>query len=245
MRLKGKTVFITGASRGIGKTSALMMAKEGAEMVVCATTTTDVEKVAEEIRAAGGKAIALACNVADKASVDAAMTAAVEAFGKIDVVVNNAGITADATMMKMTEEQFDKVVNVNLKGTFNVGQAGAKLMSEKGGVIINTTSVVGLYGNFGQSNYAATKWGVIGMTKTWAKELGKYNIRCNAVAPGFIMTEMTAKMPEKVLDSMKEKSPLKKLGTPEDVAYAYIYLASDESSFTTGSVISLDGGVVL
>lgn len=245
MRLNGKTVFITGASRGIGKTAALMMAKEGAEMVVCATTTTDVEKVAEEIRAAGGKAVALACNVTDKASVDAAMAAAIEAFGKIDVVINNAGITADATMMKMTEEQFDKVVNVNLKGTFNVGQAGAKLMTEKGGVIINTTSVVGLYGNFGQSNYAATKWGVIGMTKTWAKELGKYNIRVNAVAPGFIMTEMTAKMPEKALESMKDKSPLKKLGAPEDVANAYIYLASDESSFTTGSVLSLDGGVVL
>lgn len=245
MRLNGKTVFITGASRGIGKAAALMMAKEGAEMVVCATTTTDVELVAQEIRAAGGKAVALACNVTDKASVDTAMAAAIEAFGKIDVVINNAGITADATMLKMTEEQFDKVVNVNLKGTFNVGQAGAKLMMEKGGVIINTTSVVGLYGNFGQSNYAATKWGVIGMTKTWAKELGKYNIRVNAVAPGFIMTEMTAKMPEKALESMKEKSPLKKLGTPEDVANAYIYLASEESSFTTGSVLSLDGGVVL
>lgn len=245
MRLNGKTVFITGASRGIGKTAALMMAKEGAEMVVCATTTTDVELVAQEIRAAGGKAVALACNVTDKASVDTAMAAAIEAFGKIDVVINNAGITADATMLKMTEEQFDKVVNVNLKGTFNVGQAGAKLMMEKGGVIINTTSVVGLYGNFGQSNYAATKWGVIGMTKTWAKELGKYNIRVNAVAPGFIMTEMTAKMPEKALESMKEKSPLKKLGAPEDVANAYIYLASEESSFTTGSVLSLDGGVVL
>ncbi len=245
MRLNGKTVFITGASRGIGKTAALMMAKEGAEMVVCATTTTDVELVAQEIRAAGGKAVALACNVTDKASVDTAMAAAIEAFGKIDVVINNAGITADATMLKMTEEQFDKVVNVNLKGTFNVGQAGAKLMMEKGGVIINTTSVVGLYGNFGQSNYAATKWGVIGMTKTWAKELGKYKIRVNAVAPGFIMTEMTAKMPEKALESMKEKSPLKKLGAPEDVANAYIYLASEESSFTTGSVLSLDGGVVL
>lgn len=245
MRLKGKTVFITGASRGIGKTAALMMANEGAEMIVCATGTASAEAVAEEIRANGGKALGLACNVSDRASVDAALASAVATFGKIDVVINNAGITADATMMKMTEEQWDSVINTNLKGAFNVGQAGAKLMTEKGGVIINTASVVGLYGNFGQSNYAATKWGVIGMTKTWAKELGKYNIRVNAVAPGFIMTEMTAKMPEKALESMKEKSPLKKLGSPEDVGYAYIYLASDESSFTTGSVLSLDGGVVL
>ncbi len=245
MRLSGKTVFITGASRGIGKTAALMMAKEGAEMIVCATGAASAEAVAEEIRANGGKAIGLACNVSDRASVDAALASAVEAFGKIDVLINNAGITADSTMLKMSEEQWDNVINVNLKGTFNVGQAGAKLMTEKGGVIINTASVVGLYGNFGQSNYAATKWGVIGMTKTWAKELGKYNIRVNAVAPGFIMTEMTAKMPEKALESMKDKSPLKKLGKPEDVGYAYIYLASDESSFTTGSVLSLDGGVVL
>ncbi len=245
MRLKGKTVFITGASRGIGKTAALMMAKEGAEMIVCATGSASAEAVADEIRANGGKALGLACNVSDRASVDAALASAVDTFGKIDVVINNAGITADATMMKMTEEQWDSVINTNLKGAFNVGQAGAKLMTEKGGVIINTASVVGLYGNFGQSNYAATKWGIIGMTKTWAKELGKYNIRVNAVAPGFIMTEMTAKMPEKALESMKEKSPLKKLGSPEDVGYAYIYLASDESSFTTGSVLSLDGGVVL
>lgn len=246
MRLSGKTVLITGAGRGIGKTAALMMAKEGAEMVLCSRSTNEIDEVVAEIVAAGGKAIAISCNVADRASAQAAVDGAVAAYGKLDVLVNNAGVTGDAQLLKMTEEQWDKVIDINLKGTFNMGQAAAKVMSAAGkGVIINTSSVVGLYGNFGQSNYAATKWGVIGMTKTWCKELGRFNIRVNAVAPGFIMTEMTGSMPEKVLDMMKDKSPLKRLGTPEDVGNAYIFLASEESSFMSGSVLSIDGGVVL
>lgn len=244
MRLKGKNVMITGAGRGIGKTAALMMAKEGATIILC-DINSEVNAVADEIRSLGAQAFPFVCNVTSRESVEKTIADAVTAAGGIDVLVNNAGITADATMMKMTEEQWDRVIDVNLKGAFLVGQAAAKAMSAAGGAIINVASVVGLYGNFGQTNYAATKWGVIGMTKTWAKELGKYNIRVNAVAPGFIMTEMTAQMPEKVLDSMKEKSPFKRLGTPEDVGYAFIFLASDESAYITGAVLSVDGGVVL
>lgn len=244
MRLKGKIAMITGAGRGIGKTAALMMAKQGADIILC-DINTEVNAVAEEIRSLGVKAFPFVCNVTSRESVEKTVAEAVAAAGKIDILVNNAGITADATMMKMTEEQWDRVIDVNLKGAFLMGQAAAKTMTENGGSIINVASVVGLYGNFGQTNYAATKWGVIGMTKTWAKELGKYNIRVNAVAPGFIMTEMTAQMPEKVLDSMKEKSPFKRLGTPEDVGYAFIFLGSDESAYVTGAVLSVDGGVVL
>jgi 3-oxoacyl-[acyl-carrier protein] reductase len=167
-------------------------------------------------------------------------------FGKIDVLINNAGITADSTLMKMTDEQFDKVIDVNLKGTFNCTKEVVPTMIQGGkGKIINASSVVGLFGNFGQTNYAASKFGVIGMTKTWAKELGRKNINVNAVAPGFILTEMTMKMPENVLNMMKEKSSLNKLGTPEDVANVFAFLASDESDFIHGTVISVDGGVVI
>lgn len=244
MRLQGKTVMITGAGRGLGKTAALMMAAQGADLILC-DVSNDVNSVADEAKAMGVNAYPFICNVTDKGSVDATIAAAIAEAGKIDVLINNAGVTADATMLKMTEEQWDKVIDVNLKGAFLIGQAAAKTMTENGGAIVNVASVVGLYGNFGQTNYAATKWGVIGMTKTWAKELGKYGIRVNAVAPGFIMTEMTAKMPEKVLDAMKEKSPLKRLGTPEDVGNAFVFLASDESNYITGAVLSVDGGVVL
>ncbi len=245
MRLKDKVVVITGASRGIGKTAAIMMAKEGAKMVLC-DVNPQIHEVEKELVALGHVATSVICNVTQQASCDAAIAHATETFGRVDVLVNNAGITADAQLLKMTEEQWDRVIDVNLKGAFNMGQAAAKVMSTQGnGSIINTASVVGLYGNFGQSNYAATKWGVIGLTKTWCKELGRFNVRANAVAPGFIMTEMTGAMPEKVLDMMKDKSPLKRLGTPEDVAYLYIFLASDESQFISGSVFSVDGGVVL
>jgi 3-oxoacyl-[acyl-carrier protein] reductase len=186
-------------------------------------------------------------NVTDAASVNEMMKKTIEAFGRLDCIVNNAGITADAQLLKMTEDQFDNVIDVNLKGVYNCGQAAAKQMAEQGdgGVILNASSVVGLYGNFGQTNYAATKWGVIGMTKSWAKELGRKKIRVNAVAPGFILTPMTEKMPEKVLDIMKDKSPMQRLGTSEDIANAYLFLASEEAGFITGTVLTVDGGVVL
>ena len=247
MRLKDKVAIITGGGRGIGETTALRFAQEGAKVVVADLNQDSVDEVVKKITAMQGQAIGVVVNVADSNSVSIMVQKAVDTYGRLDCIVNNAGITSDAQVLKMTEEQFDKVIAVNLKGVYNCGQAAASVMAAQpeGGVILNASSVVGLYGNFGQTNYAATKWGVIGMTKTWAKELGRKKIRVNAVAPGFILTPMTEKMPEKVLDMMKEKSPLQRLGTPEDIANAYLFLASDEASFVTGTVLSVDGGVVL
>lgn len=246
MRLKDKVAIITGAGRGIGAATAKKFAQEGSKVIVADLNQADIDKTVAEINANGGEAIGMNVSVTDHEQIEQMIQATVEKFGKLDIVVNNAGITADSQLLKMTEDQWDKVIDVNLKGVFNVSQAAAQYMKDhQGGVILNASSVVGLYGNFGQTNYAATKWGVIGMTKTWAKELGKYNIRVNAVAPGFILTPMTEKMPDKVLDMMKDKAPLKSLGYPEDIANAYAFLASDEARFITGTVLSVDGGVVL
>ena len=246
MRLKDKVSIITGAGRGIGADTALKFAKEGAKVVVVDLNESDINETVNAIKSAGGEAFGLVANVTDRNQVEEMINKTVEQYGRLDVVVNNAGITADSTLVKLEEEQWDRVIDVNLKGVFNVGQAAAKVMKgQNGGVILNASSVVGLYGNFGQTNYAATKWGVIGMTKTWAKELGKNGIRVNAVAPGFILTPMTEKMPNKVLDMMKSKSPLGGLGSPEDIANAYAFLASDEARFITGTVLSVDGGAVI
>lgn len=246
MRLKDKVAIITGGGSGIGRETAIRFAKEGAKVVVWDLNIEEANNTIKEIEKIGGTGKAYKVDVTDRAKVDETMSEVVEEFSKLDILVNNAGITMDATLLKMTEEQWDKVIDINLKGVFNCGQMAAKYMAEKkSGVILNAASVVGIYGNFGQTNYAASKWGVIGMTKTWAKELGRKGIRVNAVAPGFILTQMTAKMPEKVLDMMKEKSLLKRLGTPEDIANAYLFLASDEASYITGTVLSVDGGVVL
>ncbi|WP_066315798.1 3-oxoacyl-ACP reductase FabG [Bacillus sp. FJAT-29814] len=246
MRLAEKVAIITGAGRGIGEATALKFAKEGAKVVVADVNKEDIDQTVQAITEAGGEAIGMVVDVTNVEQVENMITETVQHFGSVDIVVNNAGITADAQLIKMEEAQWDRVIDVNLKGVFNVAQAAAKLMKEqKSGVILNASSVVGLYGNFGQTNYAATKWGVIGMTKTWAKELGRFGIRVNAVAPGFIMTPMVQKMPEKVLDMMKGKSPLGMLGEPEDIANAYTFLASDEARYVTGTVLSVDGGVVL
>lgn len=246
MRLKDKVAIVTGAGRGIGEATAKKFALEGAKVVIADINETDISKVVEEIKSEGKEAIGLVVDVTSREKVDEMIEKTVEAFGKLDIIVNNAGITADNTLLKMTETQWDKVIDVNLKGVYNCGQAAAKLMASQGsGVILNATSVVGLYGNYGQTNYAATKWGVIGMTKTWAKELGKKGVRVNAVAPGFILTPMTEKMPEKVLNMMADKAPIKRLGLPQDIANAYTYLASDEASFVTGSVLEVTGGIVL
>lgn len=246
MRLKDKVALITGAGRGIGEATALKFAKEGAKVVVCDIQLESAEQTAQKIKELGGEAVAVKVDVTKRDEVDGLIQKAIDEFGRLDILVNNAGITADAKFLKMAEEDFDKVVAVNLKGVYLCGQAAAKVMVEQGnGVILNASSVVGLYGNFGQTNYAATKFGVIGMTKTWAKELSPKGVRVNAVAPGFILTPMTEKMPEKVLNMMKDKAPIKRLGTPEDVANAYAFLASDEASFITGAVLSVDGGVVL
>lgn len=246
MRLKDKVAIITGAARGIGEATAKKYAAEGAKVVVVDLNEEDINATVQAITEAGGDAVGMVVNVTKPDQVEKMITDTVEKFGSVDIVVNNAGITADAQLTKMEEAQWDRVIDVNLKGVYNVGQAAAKQMrKQNGGVILNASSVVGLYGNFGQTNYAATKWGVIGMTKTWAKELGRFGIRCNAVAPGFILTPMVEKMPDKVLEMMKGKSPLGSLGYPEDIANAYTFLASEEARFVTGTVLSVDGGVVL
>jgi 3-oxoacyl-[acyl-carrier protein] reductase len=246
MRLKDKVAIITGASGGIGEVTAKKFAEEGAKIVIVDLNKDDVDRTVLDIQRIGSEAIGFEADVTKREQVDQFINDTVSHFGRIDVVINNAGITQDAQLVKMTEEQWDRVIDVNLKGVFNVGQSAAKVMIEQqGGVILNASSVVGLYGNFGQTNYAASKFGINGMTKTWARELGKYGIRVNAIAPGFIATSMTKKMPEKVLEMMKNKSPLKRMGRPEDIASGYAYLASDEASFITGTVISIDGGAVI
>jgi 3-oxoacyl-[acyl-carrier protein] reductase len=245
LRLKNKVCIITGAVRGIGKATAVKFARNGAKLVICDLDGILVQNTVRELLEYS-EATGFVVDVTKPDEIGYMVAEVMKTFGRIDVLVNNAGITSDAQLLKMTYEQFDKVIDVNLKGTFNCTKEVVPSMVQGGkGKIINISSIVGLFGNFGQSNYAASKCGVIGMTKTWAKELGRKNINVNAVAPGFILTEMTKKMPENVLNMMKEKSPLNKLGTPEDVANVIIFLASDESDFIHGAVISVDGGVVL
>jgi 3-oxoacyl-[acyl-carrier protein] reductase len=245
MRMKDKVAFVTGAGQGIGRMTAMTFAREGAKVIIADINLTAAEAVAEEINSADGKAKAVHINVGNAESVEKAFADAVEWGGRLDALVNNAGITRDARLQKMSEEQFDAVINVNLKGVWLCGRAAAPHMVAQGsGSIINAASIVGIHGNFGQSNYVATKSGVIGMTKTWARELGPAGIRCNAVAPGFTMTEMISTVPEKVLDSIRERTPLRRLGSPEDIANAYLFLASDESTFITAQVIQVDGGLL-
>lgn len=245
MRLQNKVCLITGAARGIGKATAIKFSANGAKVVICDLDNTSVQETVSEL-SEYGEIIGFAVDVTKPDDIRRMVDEVIEKFGRIDVLINNAGITADAQLLKMTSEQFDKVIDVNLKGTFNCTKEVAPSMIQSGkGKIINISSVVGIFGNFGQTNYAASKFGVIGMTKTWARELGRKNINVNAVAPGFILTEMTMKMPDNVLDMMKDKSPLKKLGVPEDVANVCLFLASDESDFVHGAVISVDGGVVI
>ncbi|SFI29495.1 3-oxoacyl-[acyl-carrier-protein] reductase [Tindallia magadiensis] len=246
MNQKIQTVMVTGAARGIGQATAVAFAKNNARVVLCDLKADSLEETTQLVKEAGGESLAYGVDVTDRNAMAQMVEDVKKQWGRIDVLVNNAGITADAQLKKMTEEAFDQVIDINLKGVFNCTQAVLPTMLEQNeGVILNASSVVGIYGNFGQTNYAATKWGVIGMTKTWAKELGKNGIRVNAVAPGFIATPMVAQMPENVLDMMKNKSPLNRLGKPEDVANAYVFLASEEAGFITGSVLSVDGGVVL
>ncbi len=239
MRLERKVCIITGAGSGIGKTAAELFAKEGAIVIACDVASGQYEYP---------NIYFYQLDVTDRNRIKEVVEDVIAKFGKIDVLVNNAGITRDALIQNMAEEDWDKVISVNLKGVFNMTQAVVPYMLEAGkGSIINTSSVVGIYGNVGQTNYAATKAGVIGMTKTWAKEFTRKGaqIRVNAVAPGFIKTPMTEKVPEKVINMMNEKTPLKRMGEPIEVAYVYLFLASDESSYVTGQVIGVDGGLVL
>jgi 3-oxoacyl-[acyl-carrier protein] reductase len=253
--LKNKVVIVTGASAGIGRATALRFAEEGTRIAAWDISDKESAALVKELDATGGTAIFQSVNVADVTSVEAAVKKIIEKWGRVDVLVNNAGITRDAQLAKwkdgaltatMTDEQWDAVIGVNLKGVFNCTRAVVPQMIQGGGgVILSASSVVGLYGNFGQTNYVASKAGVIGMTRTWARELGKYKIRVNAVAPGFIGTEMVRSMPPKVVESMMSHTPLGRLGDPKDIADTYVWLASDQASFVHGTVISVDGGLVL
>lgn len=243
--LQGKVVIVTGAAAGIGRATAERFTQEG-----CRVAWWDVKDAAPT-----GDGFFQKVNVADAASAEEAVKTVVDKWGGVHVLVNNAGILRDAQLVKykdgavtglMSEENFDAVVGVNLKGVFLCTRAVAPhMIAGGGGVVLNASSVVGLYGNFGQTNYVATKSGVIGMTKTWARELGRYQIRVNAVAPGFIATEMVRQMPEKILQGMVGRTPIGRMGQPEDIANAYVWLASDAASFVTGTVLSVDGGVVV
>ena len=247
MLLANRTAWITGGAAGIGRATALTFAREGARVVVTDVNEAQGAEVVAEIERAGGAAAFERLDVSDAAAVEAVAARIVERHGGIDVLINNAGITGDARLVKMTPAQWQRVIDVNLTGVFLCGQAAARAMIDGGrkGVIVNASSVVALYGNFGQSSYVAAKAGVIGMTKTWARELGKHGIRVNAVAPGFIGTDMVRAMPEKVIKMMEEKIPLGHLGEPDDIANAFLYLASDMAKYVTGTVLSVDGGIVV
>ena len=241
-RFSGKVALITGGARGIGRATAQAFAAEGARVIVA---DVDAEAAEATARALGGGAIGLPIDVADAQSVKSVVATALSRAERIDVLVNNAGITRDASLLKTSDEAWDAVIAVNLSGTFFMTREVAPHMVARGsGAIVNASSIVGVYGNFGQTNYVATKAGVIGMTRVWARELGRKGVRVNCIAPGFIATDMTAKMPEDVLDGMKKKTPLGRLGTPDDVARAYLFLASDEASFINGQVLGVDGGLV-
>lgn len=240
MRLQNKVAIITGAGRGIGQATAVLFAAEGASVVVADVELEIAQAVADEI---GEKAFAVQVNVTDRASVEAMVQAVVAKYGRIDILINNAGIIRDSQLLKMSEADFDAVIGVNLKGVFNCTQAIAPIMVAQGsGAIVNASSVVALYGNFGQTNYVASKAGVIGMTKVWARELGRKGIRVNAIAPGFIQTRMTDGIPDKVMDKLLERVALQRRGQPQEIANAFLWLACDESSYVTGHVLSVDGG---
>jgi 3-oxoacyl-[acyl-carrier protein] reductase len=252
MRLKDKVCLITGGAAGIGKATAIKFVAEGAKVVLCDVDEGAGQQLASEL---GNDTEFYKVDVTNREAVQAWVDDVIEKFGRIDVLINNAGITRDGLFVKykngelvsqMSEKDFDLVINVNLKGVFNCAQAVTpQMIKQGGGVILNASSIVGLYGNFGQTNYAATKFGVIGMTKTWSRELGRFNIRVNAICPGFILTEMVQKMPEKILEGLAAKTPLGRMGVPEEIANVYCWLASDEASYIHGATISVDGGMVL
>ena len=250
MQLKDRVTLITGGAAGIGKATAQRFAEEGATVIICDVNGEAGEAVVKELDIAFHLV-----DITDRQAVKKWIDDVVNEHGRIDVLVNNAGVLRDSQLVKwkngevvgrMSEEAFDLVISVNLKGVFNCTQAVVPVMIQQGGgVILNATSIVGLDGNFGQTNYVATKAGVVGMTKVWARELGRYNIRVNAVAPGFTATEMVMQMPERILEGMKQQTPLGRLGEPRDIANAYLFLASDEANFITGETLRVDGGKIV
>ncbi|MBZ5538025.1 MAG: 3-oxoacyl-ACP reductase FabG [Acidobacteriia bacterium] len=253
--LRGKIVVVTGAAAGIGRATARRFASEGCRVAAWDVNDAGQEELLRELSSVGGESLFRKTNVCDSRDVEAAVQETVARWHTVDVLINNAGIIRDAQLVKwkdgqvaglMSDEAFDAVVSVNLKGVFVCARAVVPHMIRHGsGVILNASSVVGLYGNFGQTNYAATKAGIISFARTWSRELGKYNIRVNAVAPGFIATEILRTMPDKVVQSMVQRTPLGRMGSPDDIAEAYVWLASDAAAFITGTVLSVDGGLVL
>ncbi len=244
--LKGKTALVTGASKGIGKGIALQLAKHGANVAFTYLSSVEKGKVLEtELSAMGIKAKGYRSDASDFAAADQLITDVLADFGGLDIVVNNAGITRDGLLMRMTEEQFNEVIRTNLNSVFNITKACQKpMLKQRSGSIINITSVVGVKGNAGQSNYAASKAGIIGFTKSIALELGSRNIRCNAIAPGLIETEMTEALPEETLKQWREAIPMKRGGTPDDIANSVVFLASDMSTYITGQVLHVNGGML-
>ena len=246
MKLKDKIAIVTGGADGIGKATAVKFAAEDATVIIWDLNAEKGAETVKEITENGGKVSFVKVNTAVYAEVEAATKEVVEKFGTLDIIINNAGITRDASIKKMTPELWQQVIDVNLTGVFYCCKCASEVMVEKGyGRIINASSVVALYGNFGQTNYVATKAGLIGMTKTLARELGRKGVTVNAVAPGFIATEMVKKMPPEVLKGMEEKVPLKRLGQPEEIAAAYLFLASDDAAYINGTVLSVDGGITI
>lgn len=246
MRLTGKVAAITGGARGIGHSTAVKFAAEGARVAVCDINPDLTRQTLAEIRSMGGEAEGYRVDVTNKEQIAAMVKGVMATWGRIDCVVNNAGIVMDAQLKNMTDDQFDKVIDINLKGVYNCTRAVVDIMlAQQSGVILTTSSIVGLYGNFGQTNYAASKFAVIGMTKTWAKELGRRGVRAIAVCPGFVATPILKEMPEQILSDMAKKVPCGRLGKPEEVANVFAFLASDEASYINGAVISVDGGMTL
>ena len=245
-RLTGKVAIITGAGRGIGHATSLKFGSEGAIVIPCDINADQAQQTAKDVADLGAEAMGFQVDVRDTVSISRMVDAVVKKYGRIDCLVNNAGIVQDATLKNMTEEQFDNVIEINLKGVYNCTKAVVDTMlRQQSGVILNSSSIVGLYGNFGQTNYAASKFGVIGMVKTWARELGRKGIRSNAVCPGFVSTPILAEIPDKVLKALEERVPLGRLARPEEIASTFAFLASDEASYINGAVIEVSGGLTL
>lgn len=246
MRLKDKVAIITGGASGIGLAAVKKFSKEGATVIICDQNQDAGQKIKDELLQDKYDIAFYPMNVVDRENVFNVVSEILRQYHKIDILVNNAGMTNDAMLTKMTPKQFDQIMDVNLKGVFNCAQAVVpSMIKNQYGKIINTSSVSGIYGNVGQTNYAATKAAIVGMTKTWAKELGRKGINVNAVAPGFTRTPMVEKMPAKILEKMESTVSLQRLGFPEDIANAYLFLASDESSYITGHVLHVDGGIMM